>query len=169
MEAILQARYHDPNYEFDGTDIAETDVKKAIAYARGKKLAKAKRKGAIGSAKALTHGGFAVVGAAAGSIVPGAGTALGGAAGYVAGAVVAQSVTVAARMARGANWLHKKRKGTLHVHRKQAAHCLDHCAAGLSSEENRRAADAALRVILGDLYADQKNDADRIYARLKSN
>ncbi|MGG5819293.1 hypothetical protein [Falsiroseomonas sp. HW251] len=172
LQDLLQEYYQDPHYEFDGSDIDQTDVKKAIAYVRGKKHTKAIRKGVIATTKFGLQVAATVGGATVGSIVPVAGTALGGLGGAIAGAGLGTGVTVLDRMKRSTKGIYKYLKGTRGQHREQAANTLMHCASALYNwADGRNPADDALVIILQDEYDDvmAKGDVKRLAARLKSN
>lgn len=187
LEACLQTICQDPHYEWDGQDIAETDLKNAIAYARGKKRTKAHRRAFVGTTKFGAQVAGTVTGATVGTVAaPVVGTALGAAGGFVAGASLSSAVTAADYLKRGAKYVYKKAMGTQGVHRLQAARALVYPLSYLSKDDTYRAvAKDALRIILGDEFDeligrgldaegkkldwDARPDIDRIAARLKSN
>lgn len=172
LQEILQEYYQAPDYEFDGTDIGQTEVKKAIAYVRGKKHTKAIRKGVIATTKFGLQVAATVGGATVGSVVPGLGTAIGGLGGAVAGASLGLGVTVLDRMKRSAKGIYKHVKGTRGQHREQAANTLMHCSSAAYDWANgRNPAFDALVVILQDEFDDvmAQGDVKRLAARLKSN
>jgi hypothetical protein len=169
---ILQKFYQAWDEEFDGTDIGQTEVKKAILYVRGKKHTKALRKGVLAGTKFGLGVAATVGGATAGSVVPGLGTALGGLGGFVAGASLGAGVTVLDRMKRSAKGVYKWARNTRGAHRAQAAATLMHCAAPAFDWANgRNPADEALIVILQEEYERvvREHDLARLAARMKSN
>lgn len=172
LDDILQTYYQARGEEFDGREIALTDVKRAIIYARGKKHSKAVRKGVMGTAKFGLQVAATVGGATMGSVVPVLGTALGGIGGAVAGASLGVTVTLADRLKRSAKGIYKFAKGTRGVHRLQAAATLLHChTAQFNVASGHNPADEALAVLLGEEYdmVTRANDTERLAARLKSN
>ncbi len=172
LDDILQEYFQARGYEYDGAEIGQNDVKRAIAYARGKKHTKAIRKGVIGTAKFGLQVAATAGGATIGSVVPVAGTALGAVGGAIAGKSLGVGVTIADRMKRSAKGFYKYVKGTRGAHREQAANTLMHCASpAFNWADGRNAANAALIVILGDEYDEvmEKEDVRRLAARLKSN
>ncbi|WP_237213555.1 hypothetical protein [Falsiroseomonas oryziterrae] len=172
LSDILQDYFQDRDFEFDGTEIEESDVKKAIAYARGKKESKAIRKGVIGTAQFGLQAAATVGGATVGSVIPGLGTVLGGVGGAVAGASLGVGVLLVDRLKRTTKGIYKWAKGTRGEHRKQAAFTLLSMAKKATGKKDAAsAAYAALVVILGDEFDDvMKNERyGRLADRLKSN
>ena len=77
LRDILQTYFHD-NAVYKGGDIPLNDAKQAIKYARSKKLTKSNRKAVIAGAKFVGFVAGAATGATIGSVVPVAGTVVGG-------------------------------------------------------------------------------------------
>jgi hypothetical protein len=172
LSDILQEYYQDRGYVFDDTDIGQTEVKKAIAYARGKKHSKAMRKGVIATTKFGLQIALVVGGASIGSIVPVAGTALGAVGGAVAGASLGVTVSLADQIKRKSKGLYKYLRNTRGEHRKQAAATLMHCSDALyNRQDGGNPARDALIVILGEEFDKvmAAEDVGRIADRLKSN
>jgi hypothetical protein len=172
LNDVLQEYFQARDLDFNDQDIGQNDVKMAIAYAKGKKHSKAQRKAVIATAKFGLQVAATVGGATVGSIVPIAGTAIGGLGGAIAGAGLGVGVTVADRLKRSGKGIYKFFAGTRGEHRKQAAACLLHCASPqFNWASGRNAATDALVIILGDEY-DEVVDAEnvtRLADRLKSN
>jgi hypothetical protein len=172
LNDILQEFFQAGGLEFNDQDIGPNDVKMAIAYAKGKKHTKARRKAVIASAKFTLQVAAIAGGATVGSIVPVAGTALGAVGGAVAGASLGVTVTAADQMKRKAKGFYKWVRGTRGEHRKQAAIALLHCGSPqFNWADGRNAADAALYVILGEEYDKvvDSHNVERLADRLKSN
>ncbi|MFT5693213.1 MAG: hypothetical protein ACI92E_002550 [Oceanicoccus sp.] len=156
LQGILQAYFQDTT-SYDGSTIGHTEVRKAIAYVLSKKRTKEHRKLAIGTAQsgltvAATAGGLTV-----GSIIPGLGTAIGGAGGFVAGRSLAFGVSGLDQLKRKSKFLYKKARGTQGTHRGQAAAALVNCCQ--DGSEAGHAAFEALSVLFGDNF-------DSFYQRL---
>lgn len=172
LDDILQHFFQARGFPYNGSTIMETDIKKAIAYVRDKKHTKAVRKGVIGTAKFGLQMAATVGGATVGSVIPGAGTALGGAGGAVAGMSLGIFVTAADRLKRVVKGCYKAAKGTRGEHREQAAAALLYNANPQYAKGKRyAAAHAALEVILQEEYETvvAARDEARLAARLKSN
>lgn len=172
LDDILQEFYQSRGAEFDGKDIGLTDVKRAIIYARGKKHTKALRKGVLATTKFGLQIAATAGGATLGSVVPGLGTAIGGAGGFIAGASLGVTVTLADRLKRSAKGIYKWAKGTRGEHRKQAAACLMHCShSSYDWADGRNPAVEALAVILGEEFDEvvRAGNVERLADRLKSN
>ena len=170
LEEIIQRFNSGADVEYKGQPIGQTDVLLAVAYARGKKRTKARRKAVIASTKFGLQVAATCGGATVGSVVPVAGTALGAVGGAVAGMSLGAGVTVLDQAKRKAKGFYKLVMGTRGEHRKQAAQCLMHCAThhlGWRQE----AADWACQVILGEEYDAVINghNVERLADRLKSN
>lgn len=170
LEEIIQRFNSGADVEYNGQRIGATDVLLAIAYARGKKRTKARRKAIIATTKFGLQVAATCGGATIGSVVPVAGTALGAAGGVVAGMSLGVGVTVADQAKRKAKGFYKLLRGTRGEHRKQAAQCLIHCATHHLGWRNE-AADWACRVILGEEYDTVMNshNVERLADRMKSN
>lgn len=169
LDDILQEFYQDRGCEFDGTDIGPTDVKKAIAYVRGKKHTKAIRKGVIATSKFGLQVAATVGGATVGSVVPGLGTAIGGVGGAVAGASLGVGVTVLDRVKRSAKGIYKHLKGTRGQHRDQAAATLMYCSSAAFDWANgRNPADEALIVMRRGQRVAKADDRKRTTASCTS-
>jgi len=169
---ILQEFFQAWDEEYDGTDIEQDEVKKAILYVRGKKHTKAMRKGFIATSKFGLQVAATVGGATVGSVVPGLGTAVGGLGGAVAGASFGLGITLLDRIKRCGKGIYKYAKHTRGEHRKQAAACLMHNAdPSFNWANGRNPADEACQVILQEEYEKVMGDHDleRLAARLKSN
>jgi len=172
LNDILQEYFQARDESFDGSDIGQTDVKKAIIYARGKKHLKAVRKGVMGATKFGLQITATVGGATLGSVIPVAGTALGAVGGVIAGASLGIFVTGADRLKRAGKGLYKYVRHTRGEHRKQAAATLLHCSSdAYNRADGGNAAWQALSVILQEEFDEVmgKGDVARIAARLKSN
>jgi hypothetical protein len=172
LDDILQEFYQSGGLEFDGRDIAINDVRMAIAYAKGKKRTKARRKAFIATTKFGLQVAATAGGATIGSVVPIAGTALGGLGGAIAGASLGVGVTAADHLKRKAKGFYKWARGTRGEHRKQAAMCLMHYASPqFNWAGGRNPADEACFVILGEEYSTVMADEDvgRLAERMKSN
>jgi hypothetical protein len=172
LDDLLQHFFHAGGLMFNDQDISINDVKMAIAYVKGKKHTKAKRKAVIATAKFGLQIAATAGGATIGSIVPIAGTALGGLGGAVAGKGLGVTVTAADQAKRKAKGFYKWVKGTRGEHRKQAANTLMHCAsAQFDRADGSNVADMALIIILGEEYDDVMKDhnVERLADRLKSN
>jgi hypothetical protein len=172
LDDILQHFFQAGGLEFNDKDIEKTDVKMAIAYVKGKKHTKAKRKAVLATAKFGLQVAATAGGATIGSIVPVAGTALGAVGGAIAGRSLGVGVTVADQMKRKAKGFYKWVRDKRGEHRKQAAMCLMHCASPqFNWADGRNAADAACSVILGEEYdaVMRSHDVQRLADRMKSN
>jgi hypothetical protein len=172
LDEILQHFFHAGGLAFNDQDIGIKDVKMAIAYAKGKKHTKAKRKAVLATTKFGLQVAATVGGATIGSIVPIAGTALGGVGGAIAGKSLGVGITAADQIKRKGKGFYKWVKGTRGEHRKQAAMCLMHCASPQFDWPcGRNAADMALHVILGEEYTlvVGNHNVERLADRLKSN
>lgn len=173
LDDILQYYFQAGGLEFDDRDKIElTDVKMAIAYVKGKKHTKAKRKAVIATAKFGLQVAATVGGATVGSVIPVAGTAIGAVGGAVAGMSLGVTVTVADQAKRKTKGLIKIILGTRGEHRKQAAQCLMvNADPQFDRADGRNAARAACIVILGEEYdkvMGSKN-TQRLADRMKSN
>lgn len=172
LDDILQEFYQSGGLQFDGRDIAINDVKTAIAYAKGKKHTKARRKAVIATTKFGLQVAGAVGGATIGSIIPIAGTALGGLGGAIGGASLGVGVTVADQAKRKGKGFYKWLRGTRGEHRKQAANCLMHNASPqFNWASGRNPADEACYVLLGEEYDTvmDSHNVERLADRMKSN
>lgn len=172
LDELLQHFFHAGGLMFDDRDIGIRDVKMAIAYAKGKKHTKATRKAVLATAKFGLQIAATAGGATVGSIIPIAGTALGGLGGAIAGRSLSVGVTAVDQAKRKVKGFYKWVKGTRGEHRKQAAMTLMHCASPQFDWAcGRNAADMALHVILGEEYDVVMNDdnVERLADRLKSN
>jgi len=170
LEEIIQRFNSGQSVEYNDQTIGETDVLLAIAYVRGKKRTKARRKAVISATKFGLQIAATCGGATIGSVVPIAGTALGAVGGAVAGASLGVGVTAADHAKRKLKGFYKILRGTRGEHRKQAAQCLMHCAThhlGWRQE----AANMACSVILGEEYdaVMRNHDVTRLADRMKSN
>jgi len=175
LKEIQQIYFHDVS-TYSGGDIPLNDALKAIKYARSKKLTKAKRKAVIGTVKAAGFVIGAATGATLGSIVPVAGTAVGG---IVGGAGVATAVggatTVLDQLKRKTKGLYKAIRGTRGEHRLQAAQALLYCQSCLPGRDPKQnAAEEALAVLLDEEYDEvmamtSEAMTARVADRLKSN
>jgi hypothetical protein len=173
LDDILQEYFQSRGLQFNGTDISENEVPKAIAYARGKKSTKAKRKLVVGTSKFAIHTASTAAGATVGSIVPVAGTAIGAVGGFAAGGMLSFGVTLLDRIKRTGKGIYKHFKGTRGEHRQQAAACLMINAKfpGKQKTPNSAAAEEALQVLLQQEYEQvlEAGDVERLAERLKSN
>src|ERR1700760_2903423 len=95
LEEIIQRFNSGVDVEYKDQLIGQTDVLLAIAYARGKKRTKARRKAVIATTKFGLQVAATCGGATIGSVVPVAGTALGAVGGAIAGRSLGVGVTVA--------------------------------------------------------------------------
>jgi hypothetical protein len=170
LEGIIQRFNSGANIEYSGQDIKETDVLLAIAYVRGKKRTKARRKAIIATSKFGLQVAATCGGATIGSVVPVAGTALGAVGGAIAGRSLGVGVTVADQTKRKVKGFYKWVKGTRGEHRKQAAGCLMHCATH-QLQWRQNAAIMACHVILGEEYdaVMGSHNVERLADRMKSN
>jgi len=172
LEEILQHFFNKGDLEYKGEEIGIRDVPLAIAYVRGKKRTKAKRKAVLATAKFGLQIAATAGGATIGSVIPIAGTALGGAGGFIAGRSLSLGVTAADQIKRKGKGFYKWIRGTRGEHRKQAAMCLMHCGSPqFDWPDGRNAADMALRVILGEEYdaVVSSHNVERLADRMKSN
>jgi hypothetical protein len=172
LDEILQHFFHAGGLVFNDQDIGVRDVRMAIAYVKGKKSTKAKRKAVIATAKFGLQIAATAGGATIGSVIPVAGTALGAVGGAVAGASLGVTVTAADQIKRKGKGFYKWVRGTRGEHRKQAANCLMHSASPqFNWADGRNAARMALLVILGEEYdaVVGSQNVERLADRLKSN
>jgi hypothetical protein len=172
LDDLLQLFFQAGGLQFNGQDINPTDIKMAIAYSKGKKHTKAQRKAVIGTAKLGLQIAATAGGATIGSVVPVAGTVLGGVGGAIAGAGLGITITAADRIKRTAKGFYKVLMHTRGEHRKQAAIAFMYCASPqFNWADGRNAANEALLVILGDEYERVvgEQDVGRLADRLKSN
>ncbi len=149
LQGILQAYFQDTT-AYDGSAIGVTDVRKAIAYAISKKRTKEHRKFAIGTAQSSLTVAATAGGLTAGSVIPGLGTAIGGAGGFIAGRSLAFGVSGLDQMKRKSKFLYKKVRGSQGTHRGQAAAALVNCCQ--DNTEAGQAALEALSVLMGDNF-----------------
>ncbi|HUB12992.1 MAG TPA: hypothetical protein VMB34_13645 [Acetobacteraceae bacterium] len=172
LEEILQHFFQQGDLEYNGQDIGIRDVPMAIAYVRGKKRTKAKRKAVLATAKFGLQVAATAGGATIGSVIPIAGTALGGAGGFIAGRSLSVGVSAADQLKRKAKGFYKWVVNTRGEHRKQAAVCLMHSASPqFNWADGRNAADMACHVILGEEYGAVmgSHNVERLADRMKSN
>jgi hypothetical protein len=167
---VLQRYFNARGEEYDGSDIKPDDIKKAILYARGKKSSKAGRKAVLSAAQTTLQIVGTATGATVGSIVPGLGTAIGGVGGFIAGAGLSTTVTLADHIKRKGKWAYKKLAGTQGKHRAQAAKALLHCSK-IDRADQRNPAREALLIILDVEYEDVvgSGNVERLADRLMSN
>jgi len=170
LEGIIQRFNSGQPLEYNGQAIGETDVLLAIAYVRGKKRTKARRKAIISTTKFGLQVAATCGGATIGSVIPVAGTALGAVGGAVAGRSLSVGVTAADQVKRKAKGFYKLLRGTRGEHRKQAAQCLMHCATH-QLQWRQTAANMACHVILGEEFdaVMGSHNVERLADRMKSN
>lgn len=171
LNEILQKHFQAGGMRYSGGDIGRSDVKEAIAYVIAKKNTKAIRQGVNGAAKFGIAASGLTVGATLGSVVPVLGTAVGGTAGYVAGAGAGSLVGIADQTKRKLKWGYKKISGTQGKHREQAAECLAYMALQIADSPASCAAHEALGIILHeefDMVMAAGPDLERIAKRMKS-
>jgi hypothetical protein len=130
------------------------------------------RKGVIGATKFGLQVAATVGGATIGSVVPIAGTALGGLGGAIAGGSLGIGVTALDQMKRKAKGFYKFLNHTRGKHREQAAETLMHCSSDqFDRADGQNVACLALLVILQDEYENvmAQHNTGRVADRLKSN
>ena len=172
LDDILQEYFQSRGAPYDDSDIGITDVRKAIIYARGKKHTKAVRKGVIGATKFGLQVAATAGGATIGSIIPIAGTALGGLGGAIGGASLGVGVSALDQLKRKAKGFYKFVRHTRGKHREQAAQTLMHCSSDqFDRADGQNVACLALHVILQEEYDSvmARHDTERVADRLKSN
>ncbi|MFT8244847.1 hypothetical protein [Roseomonas sp. BN140053] len=170
LDDLLQTAFQSRGESYDGSDIGQHDLKKAILFVRGKKHSKASRKVVIAGAQAALQITAAATGATLGSVVPVLGTLVGGAGGAIAGAGLGVTVTAADQVKRRAKGIYKFLRHTRGAHRNQAAATLMFQATE-GEYRNALVAKSALRIILGEEYAAvmESQNTERLADRLKSN
>lgn len=172
LNNLLQHYYQARGERYEGRDIARTDVKTAIVYAREKKETKAMRRGAVGVTKTSLHIATMAGGLTVGSVVPGLGNALGAVGGYVVGGGLAPVVSTLDILKQKGKGIYKHVAGTRGVHRRQAAEALMACRIPQCNlADGSNPADDALLIILGSEYEEvvSSNDISRLADRMKSN
>jgi hypothetical protein len=176
LRDILQQYFHDDR-AYAGGDIALNDAKQAIKYARSKKLTKSNRKAVIAGAKFVGFVAGTATGATLGSVVPVAGTAVGGVAGGVAiGTVASGGVSALDQLKRKTKGLYKMIRGTRGEHRHQAARALLYCNGTFPANDPKHDASFdALVVILDEEFEEVvlrmplEAAVERLADRMKSN
>ena len=172
LSDILQFYFQARDYNYNGSDIGDAEVMKAIAYARSKKQTKEYRKAVIGTTQ-FTLGVAAITGGVTiGSVAPGIGNVAGGMLGFVGSQSLGIGVSGLDRVKRGAKRIYKEVRGTAGKHREQAA-----IALWLHEKDGSTAGEAAfdaLEIIMGDRFEklmanNYSNPVKAIADRLKSN
>lgn len=172
LDELLQHFFQAGGLQYNDKDIGIKDVKMAIAYAKGKKGTKAKRKAVLATAKFGLQVAATAGGATIGSVIPVAGTALGAVGGAIAGRSLGVGVTAADQTKRKVKGFYKWVRGTRGEHRKQAAMCLMHCASPQFDWPcGRNAATMACSIILGEEFdaVMASQNVERLADRMKSN